>query len=237
MDVSGAGGAARSSAKAIGHGASAVRASARAEGGHGGRNGYGGPTIEPFGTGGDAMAFSEAEGLGEVHSVARATGGRGGDSPDEWVASGTALARVSAIGASGDVRSDADQVSVLDEGILLGFLNPDFAGDFGSLRFRATLGQESLVDVTFADVDAALAYFDDRVVALEGFPDDPSGSPFDSALNLSFAWNGTETGSSRFGVDLLVGLTPVPEPSTALLLAFGLAVLAARAQRRRGAAI
>ena len=280
LDVPGGGGAARSSARAIGHGASAVSAAARAEGGYGGRPDSGGPA-----NGGDAMALSEAEGLGEVHSIALATAGRGGHFPNEWVASGTALARASGIGASGDARSDAEvsgfalwslrasavapiasrataesrasmldpiaagapagadawalatglpraadvasliagsarvadafasdsidlvlmsgqagltsahsaeggaqpvtsafeilanshQVSVLDEGILVGFLNPEFTGDFGSLRFRATLGQESLVDVSFADVDAALAYFDDRVIALASFPDDPFG--------------------------------------------------------------
>jgi hypothetical protein len=51
-------------------------------------------------------------------------------------------------------------------------------------------------------------------------------------LALLFDWTGSEQGAG-FGVDLIVGMTPVPEPRAALLFALGLAVLAARARRRR----
>ena len=129
------------------------------------------------------------------------------------------------------------QVSVLQD-VVLGFVKPESIGTgFDSLHFRAAMGDTALADVTFDDPDAARVYFDDRVLDLGSFV--IGGVPpvfFRSALVLEFDWIGSELGSA-FGVDWIIGLTPIPEPSTALLLALGLAVMAARARRRRGAAI
>lgn len=130
------------------------------------------------------------------------------------------------------------EVSVLQD-VTVGFMNPVSLGSgFDTLRFRANLRGETLVDVTFADVSAAFAYFDDDVLDLGGF--EFSGVPpyyFPTPpLELLFDWTGSETGSG-FGIDLIVGLTPVPEPSTALLLVIGLAMLAARTRQRSGAAV
>jgi hypothetical protein len=129
--------------------------------------------------------------------------------------------------------------------VTVGFLNPESLGSgFDSLRLRANLGLETVLDVSFDELNDALAYFDDRVLDLGDSPDPCFESPgfgrrdfcFFTPLELIFDWTGSEAGAG-FGVDVIVGVTPVPEPSTALLFAIGLAVMAARARQRRGAAI
>lgn len=131
------------------------------------------------------------------------------------------------------------QVSVFPDAVV-GLMNPEFLGSgFDSLRFQANVGGETLVDESFDELDEALAYFDDRVLELDGIgagctepgPGRPSFC-FVSPLELIFDWTGSEQGSG-FGVDLIVGLAPIPEPSSVLLVALGLAVLAARARHRR----
>jgi hypothetical protein len=131
------------------------------------------------------------------------------------------------------------EVSVLQD-VMIGFMNPEFFGSgFDSLRFRASNRDETLINVSFDELDEALVYFDDRVLDLGGFgagctepiPGLPSFCLL-SSLELIFDWTSDEQGAG-FGLDLIVGLTPVPEPSSVLLVALGLAVLAARARRRR----
>jgi hypothetical protein len=137
---------------------------------------------------------------------------------------------------------NALEVSALQD-VMVGFMNPEFSGSgFDSLRFRANIRNETMLDVTFDEIDEAVAYFDDRILDLGGFDVGCTdgggfGRPdfcFVSPLELLFDWTGSKQ-DSGFGVDLIVGVTPVPEPSTALLLAVGVAVLAARARRRRAA--
>jgi hypothetical protein len=132
-------------------------------------------------------------------------------------------------------------VSALQQ-VVIGFMNPEFLlSGLDSLRFLAMHDGRLLADEQFDEVEEALDYFDDRVLNLgSGFepecsiPGRPgeSASCFVSPLVLDIAWRGSEQGSG-FGVDLIVGLAPIPEPGTALLLVVGLAVLAARARRRR----
>jgi hypothetical protein len=131
-----------------------------------------------------------------------------------------------------EVVPDALAVSVLQDAIV-GFMRPEFIGDgFDSLRFQAKLRGQMLADESFEELDEALAYFDDRVLDLGNFSIGINPPPTYSPLELFFDWTGSEQ-SGGFGVDFIVGVTPVPEPSTALLLAIGLAALAERARRRR----
>ncbi len=113
-----------------------------------------------------------------------------------------------------EIAANVLEVSVSQD-VMVGFMNPALLGSgFDTLRFRANLRNETLVDVTFEDLDAALAWFDDRVLDLGNFT--IGESPlfgFGSPLELILDWTGSEPGAG-FGVDLLVGLTPVPEPST-----------------------
>jgi hypothetical protein len=135
------------------------------------------------------------------------------------------------------------EVSALQD-VMIGFMNPEPLGSgFDALRFRANRRGQTVVDETFEELGAALAYFDDLVLDVgtlyAGCREGGFGRPticFLSPLELIFDWTGSEPGAG-FGVDLIVGLTPVPEPGTALLFALGLIVLAARARRRRDAAI
>jgi hypothetical protein len=131
------------------------------------------------------------------------------------------------------------EVSALQD-VILGFSNPQFLGaGFDSLRFRANNRDETLIDVSFDELDEALDYFDDRILDLGGFAagcTDGGGFGrrdfcFVSPLELIFDWTGSEQGDG-FGVDLIVGLAPIPEPSSVLLMALGLAVLAVRARSR-----
>ena len=124
---------------------------------------------------------------------------------------------------------------------MVGFMNPEFLGaGFDSLRFRANLRETRRSSTcrstssTRRSPTSTIASSTSGDFAIgAGFP--PTSASY-LPLELIFDWTGSEQGDG-FGVDLIVGLTPVPEPSTALLLALGLAVLAARARRRRGAAI
>jgi hypothetical protein len=194
---------------------------------------------------GSEDAFALAAGLPEAADVASALGGNtrvtaafAGDALDIVLAIGQvgfATANGGAIEARSaqlDIIANVLHVSVSQE-VVVGLLGAAFLGSaFDEFRFRAMLRNETLVDVTFDDRDAALAYFDDRVLELgdlgiDGIPGGDQPPP----LSLIFDWWGSEP-SSGFGVGVIVGLTPIPEPSTWLLASVGLAVLA-WARRRR----
>jgi hypothetical protein len=136
--------------------------------------------------------------------------------------------------AAFEIAPDAFAVSVLQD-VMLGFMNPGFLGEgFDSLRFQANLGDETVVDESFDELDEALAYFDDRVLDLGNFS--ISGGPrlqLVSPLQLVFDWSGfaDNDGEDRFGLDFIVGVAPIPEPGTGLLLALGLTLLAAHGRR------
>jgi hypothetical protein len=104
--------------------------------------------------------------------------------------------------------------------VTVGFLDPISIGDaFERLHFRVTLGGSTLLDEVFLDVATAVAWFDDHVVGLSA-PLAPN-----SSFDLGFELELTGARSPGFGVDFLVS---VPEPGTAMLVAMGLIVLAAR---------
>lgn len=208
---------------------------------------------------GDVDTFAIADGRPEPGDVQAATQGSAqvtglftGDAIDITLSLGqVGFTRLQEADGSAALQSAAltiipnpHEVSALQD-VMLGFMNPEFLGDgFDSLRFRANNRNETLIDVSFDELSDALSYFDDRILDLGEFAAScTDGGGFGRAdfcfvapLELIFDWTGSEQGAG-FGVDLIVGLTPVPEPGTALLLALGLAVMAARAHRRRGALI
>ena len=132
------------------------------------------------------------------------------------------------LSASFELVANALQVSALQE-VVVRFLNPEsLASGFDELHFRAELRDQIVVDETFDELVQAIAYFDDRVLELGTFGIDTGDTFHPTApLRLSFDLTTSEQGAG-FGLDLLVGLTAIPEPSTALLLVLGLFVLGAR---------
>jgi hypothetical protein len=113
-------------------------------------------------------------------------------------------------------------------GLYLGLLNPEAGSTgFDSLRFLVDKDGESLVDRVFADSNEALEFFDDQALDL-GDLTYPG-----STIRLLMELTASDPGAG-FGSDLLVAWGTVPEPSTLLLVALGMACLAVR-QRSAGA--
>jgi hypothetical protein len=117
--------------------------------------------------------------------------------------------------------------------ILLGFLDPVTTG-FDMLRFRANKeGGAIEIDLTFMNSADAIAYFNDQVVVLGDWI--TTGS--DNIMDLQFIFDVTSNDAgANFNTNFLVGngtLTPIPEPSTYVLFAFGLLGLVVIARRRR----
>jgi hypothetical protein len=119
----------------------------------------------------------------------------------------------------------------------IGFFDSGVAGDgFESLRIRLGNNGDLILDVVLTDPDAIAPYLDELAVDLgQILPSFPPSLPgvFPTGhltLDLDLMVRDVDDG---FGVGFIIGSTPVPEPSTALLFTLGLAVLAARARRRR----
>ena len=124
-------------------------------------------------------------------------------------------------------------MSLSESALVLGLLGSSLNGEFEELRFRVErqIGAdpfEEIVDAVFTDADAWLAYFDDHAIDLG--PLDAAGGE-SVRLNLFLEMLGDDS-SAEVSADFIVGVA-VPEPSTALLVATGLALLAARAARTR----
>jgi hypothetical protein len=125
---------------------------------------------------------------------------------------------------------DLSLVSVLDE-VFLGFLDPVSTGSrFDELHLFVGMGDETIVDEFFINVQDALAFLDDKAILLSDL--EPGNSPqrHEIRVGLSFV---TDDPSAGFGVDFLIGATPIPEPSTFLLLLVGLASAAVVARGGR----
>jgi hypothetical protein len=114
--------------------------------------------------------------------------------------------------------------------LVLALLDVSFLGDFERLTFRISQNGAVLVNETFTEAGAVLAFFDDRVLALG-----PVQGIRISSLRLDWDLDGA-AGGTTFAASALFGV--VPEPGTGLLLLPGLIVLAMRrrpAPAQRGA--
>jgi hypothetical protein len=126
-------------------------------------------------------------------------------------------------------QSFSGEALLFDE-IFVGLLGTESTGaGFGKLRFRVENGDETVIDELFTSANEAAEYFDGGVLEVgslslldPGFP----GHPPLPVLDLSVAFDVTsgELGS-EFALDFVVAATVVPEPSTLLLVAIGIAVL------------
>ena len=119
----------------------------------------------------------------------------------------------------------------------IGFFESGVAGDgFESLRIRLANNEDLILDVLLTDPDAVALYLDEAAVdlgqILASFPPTlPTVFPTGHlTLDLDLMVRDVD---DSFGVGFIIGSTPIPEPGTALLLAVGIAVLAARARRQR----
>jgi hypothetical protein len=128
-------------------------------------------------------------------------------------------------GAAEGLRADAD-------GLVVGLLAARVSGEFSALSFRVERevidlmgagSPELLVEVIFSDAQALLDYFDARALSLGPLELD-AGELVE--LTLSFELASFDPDVS-FSTDFLVG-AQIPEPASALLLALGLSLLAAR---------
>jgi hypothetical protein len=106
--------------------------------------------------------------------------------------------------------------------IRIGFLDPEITGAFGSLRLLIKRNALVLLDQTFSDAASVDAFFDDQFLELANAA---SGYALFETFELLFDLEGHAAGSA-FRVGYMIGT--VPEPSTALLLALGLAMLGRR---------
>lgn len=103
--------------------------------------------------------------------------------------------------------------------LVLGLVNPEFAGDTNYLHFLVTENGSSFIDETFTDAAAALAYFTDHVLDLGDF----TGQTGNLDLGIEFDFLNL---SSSFSTQLLLGTpgvpSPTPLPDSLLLLSTGL---------------
>jgi hypothetical protein len=141
-------------------------------------------------------------------------------------------------GASFDIRAATIALpSVLRRGnVWVGFFAPELAGDgFESLRVRLSHDGASVMDLVFTDPDTAREELDQLALDLGAILDDPPsgdlpGFPGAGHFAVDFDLVVRDPDDS-LGIGFLVGSTPIPEPSTLLLVGFGLAVLAFRRSR------
>jgi hypothetical protein len=121
------------------------------------------------------------------------------------------------------------QVEAFDQ-VLIGFLGSEFEGSgFDLLTFRVERNGESVVEKLFTDTAAAAAYFDDQVISVGDIGMLPTGP---ATLQVLFEVLTDDLGAG-FGVELLMAGSPIPEPSTALLVAAGVLLFCLRARRVR----
>jgi hypothetical protein len=141
--------------------------------------------------------------------------------------------------ASFDVLAALVAVSELPRpgNVWVSFFAPELEGEgFESLRVRLARNDVDVVDLLFTDPDEARSGLDQLAFDLGAIRDVPP--PGDPQPPLLAAGNFTldlellvRDVDDSFGVGFLVGSTPIPEPSTLLLVGIGLAVLAFRRSR------
>jgi hypothetical protein len=103
-------------------------------------------------------------------------------------------------------------------------------GGFESLSFSLeVLGEAIVEEVVFDDLDEATTYFASLIDLGQAFDDDRSSGAAPHAIRAIFEVVAAGDQQARFGLAAVV----VPEPSTAMLIAMGLSLLAARRTVRR----
>jgi hypothetical protein len=110
----------------------------------------------------------------------------------------------------------------------IGFLDPVVRGaGFDFLLVEVARDGALLLAESFTDAAHALAFFDDRLIAL-GSPAFPNG-----VVNLSVRMTAAVSApGDGFGLDLLVAVPEVPEPALGVLLGVAAVALAGRRRRR-----
>jgi hypothetical protein len=117
-----------------------------------------------------------------------------------------------------------------EDALVLGLLSSSVSDEIGELRFQVRMGSgpiSTVLDEVFTDSAAWLAFFEDR--ALELGPLDAGADHVSVFASLELL--GDDPAAS-VSANFIVGVA-VPEPSTGLLMACGLALLAARTARTR----
>jgi hypothetical protein len=121
----------------------------------------------------------------------------------------------------------SEAVSLDEDALVLGLLSSSISDEIGELRFQVRIGTggpiSTVLDEVFTDSAAWLAFFEDRALELGPLG---AGAVDQVHLSISLELLGDDPAAS-VSADFIVGFTAVPEPSTALLMACGLALLAA----------
>jgi hypothetical protein len=127
-----------------------------------------------------------------------------------------------------------DVVSLEEDALVLGLLSSSVSDEIGELRFQVRIGTggviSTVLDQVFTDSAAWLAFFQDHPLDLGPLE---AGAVDQVHLQVSLELLGDDPAAS-VSADFIVGVA-VPEPSTALLVACGLALLAVRAARTQPA--
>jgi hypothetical protein len=113
--------------------------------------------------------------------------------------------------------------------LAVGLFDPVFSGEgFAALDFRIEREGVVVLDASFEDLAAALAFFDDEVIGLGDWAEGVVG---DLDLRFALTLRAGDPGSS-FSFASVVGTSSIPEPSTLMLVAAGLCELARRSRRQ-----
>jgi hypothetical protein len=119
--------------------------------------------------------------------------------------------------ASGSMSVDISSLSS-PQHLLLGLLDPlASGGGFDTLHFQMMREDLSVIDVNFASLAAALAYFNDRTIDLGPIGQDVAGT-----LDLSWRLDIRSTSGDGFLTTFIIGNatsgSAVPEPTALLIL-------------------
>jgi hypothetical protein len=176
-------------------------------------------------------------------------------SPDPTVVLGkVVMGATTSLDASGGIHTYSSGVdfafdtTLIDdpEFLALGFLDSAFLGDevdFVSMSFGVEQEGQQVYFGEFSNLDSALGFFDNNILDLGDWTADLVGF-----LDLSFLFEvtlGTNPGHSGFGIDFIFGNAnpdaipdpgAIPEPSTFLLMAFGVGIALYLRRRRKAEA-